>query len=337
MPAGRCAGDGEAHAGCVNYFDGRLDDAEVLLREAVGTLDKVGDWFGMFSHHFLRHIYAVRGDIPRELAEADTEIAIGTARGDAETLAWGCYGKAGALARAGRIDEATDLAARAVEGLVARKSLTVMIAYGVLGYVRIQSSDYAGAREALERSRSAIHRNLFLVEPVGPTYPLLVESLLGPCWAEPDADGGPSRAVARKAWRESRFARFIGWRYPNHGPHALRVSGRAAFALGKSKQAARYLERSITAAEKVGARYDLARALLDASLVIAEKADDYRHRGQQLLDELGAVVPEADAGPGRIDYPAGLPRLTAFAHRSSAQASAPVKERGGCSTNTGEA
>jgi hypothetical protein len=135
---------------------------------------------------------------------------------------------------------------------------------------------------------------LFL-EIVGPTYPLLVESLLGPQWA--DAEGGSPRAVAKKAWRESRLARFVGWRFPNYHPHALRVSGRAAFALGKSKAAAQYLERSIVAAEKLGARYDLARALLDASCVIPEKADDYRRRGQHLLDELGAAIPEAERLP----------------------------------------
>ncbi len=127
---------------------------------------------------------------------------------------------------------------------------------------------------------------------MGPTYTLLVESLLGPRWAEPK--GGPSAKDARKAWRESRFARFIGWRFPNYRSHALRVCGRAAFAVGKTRKAARYLEQAIAAAEKLGARYDLARAWLDASLVIPEKADDYRRRGQQLLDELGAVVPEAE-------------------------------------------
>ena len=42
---------------------------------------------------------------------------------------------------------------------------------------------------------------------------------------------------------------------------------------------------------------DLARALLDASLVIPEKADQYRRRGHQLLDQLGAVVPEAERLP----------------------------------------
>jgi hypothetical protein len=54
------------------------------------------------------------------------------------------------------------------------------------------------------------------------------------------------------------------------------------------------LKRAIATAESLGARYDLVRALLDASRVIPDRADDYRRRGQQLLDELGTVVPEAE-------------------------------------------
>ncbi len=195
---------------------------------------------------------------------------------------------------AGRHAEAESLAATAVANLPAR-STTIGIAYGVLGFVRLQASDYAGARDAVERSRAVILRVACPFEFVGPTFPLLVESLLGPRWAGGDSE--PSRAVARKAWRESRIARFFGWRYPNYRPHALRVSGRAAFAQGKARKAARYLQRSIAAGEALGARYDLARALLDASLVIPDKADEYRRRGQRLLEELGAVVPEAERLP----------------------------------------
>ena len=282
----------EAHVGGVHYYSGRLDQAEADLREAIGTLDKVGDWFGFFSHHMLRHLYAVRGDIPMELVEAEAEIAIGRTRGDAEALAYGQYGKADALARAGRFDEANELMVPVVEVLVARDSLALLIAYGHLGFVRLQSSDYSGARAALEKSRDRIIRTYCPFEFAGPTFPLLVESLLGPRWA--DADGGPSRSIARKAWHEARVARFVGWRYPNYHAHALRVSGRAAYALGKTKKATGFFERAIAAAEKHGARYDLARALLDASRAIPDRFDDYRRRGQQLLDELGAVVPEAE-------------------------------------------
>jgi tetratricopeptide (TPR) repeat protein len=282
----------KAHVGGVHYFAGRLGEAEADLREAVETLDKVGDWFGFFSHHTLRHLYAIRGDISKELAEAEAEIATGKARGDAEFLAYGQYGKADALARAGRHVEANELVAPAVELLVARNSLALLIAYGHLGFVRLQASDYSGARAALELSRDRIIQTFCPFEFAGPTFPMLVESLLGPRWA--DADCGPSRAVARKAWREARVARFFGWRYPNYGAHALRVSGRAAYALGKTRKAAGYFERAIAAAEKRGAGYDLARTLLDASRAIPERAAEYRRRGQQLLDELGAVAPEAE-------------------------------------------
>ncbi len=281
-----------AQVGTAHYFAGRLDEGEAALSESVALLDRVSDYYGNYTHHFLRHIHGVRCDIPREIAEAEAEIAYGELRGDGEILAWGYYGKANALARAGRTDEALGLAVRSVELLRPRSSLTEALAHQVLGIVRLLASEYAAARAAFEESARLIKANLFLVEFTADTYPFLVESLLGPRWAEPD--GGPGRSVAVRAWRESRFARHIGWRFPNYGSRALRVSGRAASALGRPKRAPGYFERSITAAEKIGARYDLARAWLDTSLVISEKADDYRRRGRLLLDDLGAVVPEAE-------------------------------------------
>ena len=194
------------------------------------------------------------------------------------------------------------------------------IAHGVLGFADMQASDYAGARAALEESgRDLVRANLYFWR----SWARLLRCSSRACSAPagPIAEGGPSRAVARKAWRESRFARFIGWRFPNYAPHALRVSGRAAFALGKTKKAARYLERAIAAAENLGARYDLARALLDASLVIPEKADDYRRRGQQLLDELGAVVPEAERL--RLLPPSGTRNPHEPAHEGRSEAVGP--------------
>ena len=199
---------------------------------------------GMFSHHFLRHIYAVRGDIPRELAEAETEIAIGTARGDAETLAWGQYGKADALARAGRIDEAQDLAdPRGRVDRRPRARLTLAVAHW---RPRLRPPPGVGLRRGARGTRAipAIGHPDTSSSSSSSAPPFRSSSRACSAPAGPSADGGPSRAVARKAWRESRFARFIGWRFPNYGPHALRVSGRAAFALGKTKKAAQ-LPRAI--------------------------------------------------------------------------------------------
>ena len=281
--------------GAAQYAAGCLDESEALLRQAVEPLDRVAEYFTSFSHHFLRHLYAVRGDIPSEIAESDAEIALGTIRGDDEALAWGSFGKASALARAGRTGEALELTRHAVELLRRRKSMAVAIAQAIEGFALMQASDYAAARSVLEESARLVRAKFWYMEVVAPTFPLLVESLLGPRWSDPQS--GPGRRVARKARREGRFASFLGRLFPNLRRTRLRVSGRAVFGLGKTRQATRYLEQSIAAAEAHGARYDLARALLDASLVIPEKADEYRRRGHQLLDQLGAVVPEAERLP----------------------------------------
>ncbi len=285
-----------AQVGATLYFAGRLDEGETLSRESMQILDKVSDYYTTWTHHWLRHSHMVRGDIGKELIEAEAEILLGTTRGDDEVLAWGLYGKADALARLGRTDEAQALVSRAIELLRGRESLTVVVAGQVAGFVRLQASDYEGASVLLQGMERLLRTNLFFMEFSTPLYPIWAESLVGPHWAKPE--GGPTRSTARKAWRVARVARFFGWTFPNIAPHAFRVSGRAAFAMGKAKEAARYFERAIVAAEKHGAKHELARALLDASRVIPDRAEEYRRRGQQLLNELGAVVPEAERMDG---------------------------------------
>ena len=138
----------EAHIGCALYMSGQLmrpSRASGMRRE---ILDKVGDWFGMFSHHTLRHIHSVRGDIRSELAKAKQEIALGTARGDdvarfrgdctARPMAWHGPG----ISRRPRICRPLG-----VEELTSLKSNTAGLGLGVLGFVRLQASDYAGRAE----------------------------------------------------------------------------------------------------------------------------------------------------------------------------------------------
>ena len=281
-----------AQVGATFYFAGRLDKGEALSRRSLEILDKVTDYYTTWTHHWLRHSHTVRGDIGKELVEAEAEILLGTMRGDHEALAWGLYGKADALARSGRTDEALVLVSKALDLLRPRGSLTVTVAGQVAGFVRLQASDYEGACVLLEEMERLLRTKLFFMEFSTPLYPVWVEALVGPHWAKPQ--DGSDRSTARKAWRVSRLARFFGWTFPNIAPHALRVSGRAAFAMGKTRAAKRYFERAIVAAETHGAKYDLARALLDASRVIPEKANEYHRRGQHLLDELGATAPEAE-------------------------------------------
>jgi len=82
----------------------------------------------------------------------------------------------------------------------------------------------------------------------------------------------------------------VAWRWVAYDE----VAARLAWASGDRGRAVALFHQAIDRAEAQSIRYELARALLDASRVIPEKADEYGRRGQQLLDELGAVVPEAE-------------------------------------------
>ena len=109
-----------AQVGATLYFAGRLDEGEALSRQSMEILDKVSDYYTTWTHHWLRHSHMVRGDIGKELIEAEAEILLGTMRGDHEALGWGFYGKADALARLGRTDEALALVSKALELMRAR-------------------------------------------------------------------------------------------------------------------------------------------------------------------------------------------------------------------------
>ena len=118
--------------------------------ESLETLDKVGDYYAIFAHHWLRHIASVRGDIPGEIAEAEAEVRLGTERGNDEALAWGFYGKANALARAA-VPWRLGASDKGIELTREKGSLTCMVASLVLGFVRVQASDYGGHVPFLER------------------------------------------------------------------------------------------------------------------------------------------------------------------------------------------
>jgi hypothetical protein len=74
-----------AQVGAALYFAGRLDEGEAISRQSSEILDKVSEYYTTWTHHWLRHSHAVRGNIGKELIEAEAEILLGTSRGDDET------------------------------------------------------------------------------------------------------------------------------------------------------------------------------------------------------------------------------------------------------------
>ena len=279
--------------GSVHYYGARLPEAEKLLQESLAVVDRRGDtWLRQLFWHNLRHVYAVLGDAEKEISSAKVEIQIGEAVRDSEATCWGAYGVANALARSGKLAEAHKYMARALENLSPTNIVVVPTALQTHGFVHLQSGDFEAAREVLQRSRKVLEENWAYVDYSIRVYPLLVESLLGPRWHDPHQR--PDGRQIRQAWRICRRGLFWARRFPNYLPHMLRARGRAAFARGKVDKALRYFSEAIAAAERIGARYDLARAYIDRSRIAAAENEEDRIRGEQILAELGAVAPEVE-------------------------------------------
>jgi hypothetical protein len=158
--------------------------------------------------------------------------------------------------------------------------------------VLLQASLYAEARRALDEAIVYLSKRSWFTDWTLPAYALQAESILGQTWADPvlkydDRELARARHLLRSSTR-------AGIAFPNLVPHNLRVGARLAWASGDCMKAVVLFHRAIACGEGQFMRYELARALLDASRVIPERADEYRRRSQQLLDELGAVVPEAE-------------------------------------------
>jgi len=284
----------KGHVGCAHYFGARLKDAERLLQEALAVLDRRGDsWERLYFYHNLRHLYSITGNAEREIDCARVEMQIGEAVDDPEGKCWGAYGVANALARSGKGDEAHQYMQRALGILSGRVNIVVVpTALQTYGFVHLQNGDYRSAQEVLEESCRNIRRDWAFVEYSVRTYPLLLESLLGPRWH--DRSMQHDKSVLHRSWKISRTAKFWAWRFPNYMPHALRVRGRAAWALGQSAKAIDCFLHAIRVGEHIGAHFDIARACIDLSKTEVDNARDHERRGRMLLEKLGAALPAAE-------------------------------------------
>ena len=241
----------------------------------------------------LRRSYMLLGKVDEALAASRALIAFGEQTGNVLFRASGEFGVATVLAYRGEVCEAIDHSKRFLDLTSDRFSpLHRPVALVSHGHFLLQASLYADARKVLDEAIVYLAKNRWYTDWVLPAYALQAESILGPTWADPvQKVDGRDLALARQLVRWSTRA---GIAFPNLVPQTLRVGARVAWACGDRKKAVALFHQSIARGESQFIRYELARALLDASRVILDRADEYRLRGQQLLDELGAVVPQAE-------------------------------------------
>ncbi len=272
-------------------FAGRLNDAEKAAMDSISILERCGDHHASLAYHWLRHIKSVRGQSSKIIAAAEKEIAIAAKTRDNELIGYGYYGLTHGLALCGKIDQAISAGSKSLHLLTQIDSGFRAIAHIEQGFAMMQASRYPEAVESLTTAISIMNKYLHYYEIHMAVFPRLAEALLGPTWNVTTSN----TKIVRQARRYARRAKLFSTLFPNIRPHAWRIWGRVHFAGGKPQKARKCFERAIIEAEKLGARYELARSHDDLGRAFPEFAH-HRQQANAILHELEAVIPEAERG-----------------------------------------
>lgn len=277
-------------AGTTYYFLGELDKAEELLNRSIKNLRFGRDHMIGLAYHMLRHVQSVRGNANAIITVAKVELDVGMGTQDTETIAYAHYGLCHGFALTGDFQQALQSADKSVRLLKQNESTFVVLALMERGFLQLQMCQYEAACEDLREGIAKAKSYGVYFELVVPLFPRIIEASLGPNWV----GGAKAPGVKlREARRYTLRARFFARIFPNVRPHVLRSMGRYFFAKGKPQKARRFFEQSVAAAEKLGARFDHARALDDLGRAFPD-LKDHRVRARQILAEIGAVMPAAE-------------------------------------------
>jgi tetratricopeptide (TPR) repeat protein len=287
-----------AYAKCkdaaATYLMGKLEKAEEDLLDGINRFKHTKDHFSSLGYHWLRHIYSIIGAPHLILEAAQQELNAAEATGDVEIIGYAHYGICHGMALKGEFETAMQAGDTSVRLLESNQSYFRAIGFMERGFAHLQMSNYRGAREDFKQGIQVLNSMVLHLEILTPLLPRMIEACIGPNWNDgPKAELIDLRTASRYALR----ARFFSNVFPNIRPHVLRVMGRYYFVKGKTNKARKYFEASIAAAEKLGARFEHARALDDSGRAFPELAER-RIQAREILAELDAVMPVAEC----VDY-----------------------------------
>jgi len=280
-----------AFAAPVYVGSGDREQAESNFKEAISLLAKAGaHWQATYAAHIYRHLLQFVGSSSREIAAGEKVLSIAESIGDIRAQAWGQYDTACGLARGGdvctalaRLDRAQELIDMAEEAGTTRS-----IFLATKGFVLLQASDYAGARQAANTSWDICKSKRFFMEYNSLSLPLLIQSILGPHWNEMAVT--ERELLKRLLWQ----SRLLLVTHPALHSVIHRSRGRACWALGRRRKAVRSFRRAIQAAERFGSDFDRAKSLLDLAAVQTESRDQAIQEAITLLKQQESVIPYAE-------------------------------------------
>lgn len=233
--------------GIVLYAAARFEDAREKCAEAASLLRRTGDlweahtaeWHIAFCEYRLGNVAeAVR--LSREVHRSGQSVGDPQATG----ISLGCWAKAAG----GRVPEDLLQAElqRGSDDVHTFAEVLQAEALRLLGEGRAED-----AVRALERADRLIRARGLQQEYVTPVVPFLAGALRAQA-SDPRLEFAPRvrRVLLAKAEATARRARRLAVLYPNNLPHALRESGLIAALRGRSREARRFFDQSLDAAER---------------------------------------------------------------------------------------
>jgi two-component system cell cycle sensor histidine kinase/response regulator CckA len=244
--------------GIVLYAAASLKNCVARCRDAVRLLERTGDYWEVNIARFqiAASLYHM-GDLAGAVAEAQRMHQSGLDLGDAQ--ASGISLDVWSRASLGRVPEEIVQAEIARSTGDVQRHAQVMLAEAV----RLFYAGRAGAAaEILTQAQKQIVKAGMKNAWVAPVLPWLASALRKLAEDTPARLPKRRQALIRKALAAARKALRLTRRFQNDYPHALREYALILALTGKYRRARSYLEKSLAAAERLGAIYDYAQSLL---------------------------------------------------------------------------
>lgn len=281
----------QSRAAVYRIPDCRWDEIDTAVGEATRIAERCGDlrlWTETWIISANADLY--RGNYERGLVASRNVERLSRRSGNQQGECWAMLAQAGLLIRLGRADEAQRLADAALL-LADRETMKseAICALGGLAMARLLTGDRAGAYEAGERAVSQMRE----IKPVAywlqNALSLNAEALLSLQETEGTPAASPGRRLADEAVDTlCRFARQL----PLARPHAHLWRGLSLWLAGKEQRAMREWQEAASLGNRLGLRYEVARAHFEIGRHLPEGESRASHlrEAQEEFERLGSAA-----------------------------------------------
>ena len=275
-----------------DHYTGHLSEALQHYRSSAHAFYAVGDMqLWGYPTVLITHVQRFTGDFRAGLEPSRELLRVGQDSGDRQLHAWGLHATGRVLRLTGAVDAAIPHFEKAIELYRLNPDyIGAVHASGDLACCLLRQGRVEEALVLLEQaSRDIVQRRMRGHQVTEPRNALAEAYLV----AAEGAAGVERAALRHKAEEACRTTVRHGRTVREGVPGAYRLTGRYHWLSGNPAGARRWWERSLTAAEQLGARYELGLTLLEMGRRLGGRP--YVERAGSIFADLGASFESADA------------------------------------------